>query len=268
MRALWYLCVAVFVAALTIFSGSIIQAGAGGPEEVFFKANQAQKEGHFEKAAEGYRNLIDSGYAGGHVLYNLGNAYIRLNRLGMAILQYERARQWIPRDADLQFNLAYARNLTLDAIPASAGFIGHTLFWIDSFNLKELFWAFAALNLLFWTVLLIRLFYRSEWLFYLFVMVLACWFISGLSFGAKWYQGKYDDRAVILNKEVTVLAGPHPGDTVLFKLHEGALVQEERLEDGWMLVHLPDRKRGWIQSEDAARIRTSGVKGERQAAGG
>ncbi len=190
MRVLGVIGVAAVVAALTIFSGTIMRAGADGPEEIFFKANQAQKEGHYEKAAEGYQNLINSGYAGGHVLYNLGNVYIRLNRIGMAILEYERARLLIPRDADLQFNLAYARNLTRDAIPASTGFMEHTLFWMDSFNLKELFWAFAALNLLFWTILLVRLFYRSEWFFYLFVLVLACWFHFRPFFRGKMVPGK------------------------------------------------------------------------------
>ncbi len=267
MRLLGTIAVVAAVTALMVLSGTIKRAGADGPEEIFFKANQAQKEGHYEKAAEGYQNLINSGYAGGHVLYNLGNAYIRLNRVGLAILEYERARLLIPRDADLQFNLAYARNLTRDAIPASTGFMEHTLFWMDSFNLKELFWAFAALNLLFWTILLVRLFYRSEWFFYLFVLVLTCWFISGLSFGAKWVQVKYDDRAVILKKEVPVMAGPHSADTVLFKLHEGAMVDEERVEDGWMLIHLPDRKRGWIRSADVGRIRESEVKGEKSVTG-
>ncbi len=267
MRLLGKIAMVAAVAALMVFSGTITRAGTDGPEEIFFKANQTQKEGHYEKAVEGYQNLIHSGYAGGHVLYNLGNAYIRLNRVGMAILAYERARQWIPRDADLQFNLAYARNLTLDVIPAPTGFLEHTLFWMDSFNLKELFRAFIVVNLLFWVVMFIRLFYRSEWFFYLFVLVLACWFLAGLSFGAKWHQVNYDDRAVILNKEVAVLAGPHPDDTVLFNLHEGAIVNEERMEDGWMLIHLPDRKRGWIRSGDAARIGASGVKTEPRKAG-
>ena len=255
MRVLLCLGAIAVAVALTIVPGTIAQAVDDGPEEIFLKAARAQKEGQFEEAAERYRSLIQSGYAGGHLLYNLGNAHIRLNQLGMAILQYERARQLIPRDADLHYNLQYARNLTLDAIPASKGFIGNTLFWLDSFNCNELFWTFAALNLLFWTVLLVRLFYRSEWFYYLFVLVLLCWFISGLSFGAKWRQVQYDDRAVILKKEVSILAGPHQGDTVLFKLHEGAIVNEERVDGEWMLIHLPDRKRGWIQSEDAARVR-------------
>jgi len=41
------------------------------------------------------------------------------------------------------------------------------------------------------------------------------------------------------------------------------MVHEERVDDGWMLIHLPDRKRGWIPSEDAARIKASGFKGEK-----
>ncbi len=242
------------------FQPSSALAEENRPEEIFFRAIQAQKEGHFEKAVEAYRHLIDSGYAGGHILYNLGNAHIRLNELGMAILAYERARRWIPRDADLQFNLAYARNLTVDAIPADPGWVGQTLFWIDSFTLKELFHAFALLNLLFCTALLIRLFYRPEWLFYVFIFFLAGWFLAGLSFGVKWHQITYDDRAVILKKELTVLAGPHAGDTVLFKLHEGAMVREERREDEWMLIHLPDGKRGWIPAGDAARINEQAIE--------
>jgi len=72
----------------------------------------------------------------------------------------------------------------------------------------------------------------------------------------KWYQLKTDDRAVILTEEVDVLAGPDPQDTVLFKLHEGAVAHHERSEDGWRLIHLTNEKRGWIRSLDLERVIT------------
>ena len=81
------------------------------------------------------------------------------------------------------------------------------------------------------------------------ILLLVFWVISGLSFGLKWYQLEADDRAVILEPELNVLAGPDLGDTVLFKLHAGTMVQVERSEDGWALVRLPDKKRGWVGND-------------------
>ena len=70
----------------------------------------------------------------------------------------------------------------------------------------------------------------------------------------KWARVHDDHRAVILEKEVEVLAGPHEGDTVLFKLHEGAVVEQERAEDGWRLIRLPDKKRGWLPEKVLERV--------------
>ena len=217
-------------------------------EEGFFKANQACKAGDFQEAIEGYLELIRSGHGGGQIYYNLGNAYFRTGRLGRAILEYERAQLLMPRDPDLNFNLSHARDQTRDAIEASLGFVETAFFWLGAFNLNELFWSFALLNLLLWATLIIRLFHKSEWLYYILLLILSTWFVAGLSFGLKYYWISSDDRAVILQKEVDILAGPEEDDTILFKLHEGTVVYQERSEDGWSLVRLPDKKRGWVKS--------------------
>jgi tetratricopeptide (TPR) repeat protein len=218
-------------------------------EELFVKANQAYRADRFQEAVDGYQQLLQSGDENGHLYYNLGNAYLRLNDLGRAILNYERAHLLIPRDADLDFNLRFARDQLEDAVAPSRGFIGRTFFWLNSMNLDELSWVFAVLNVLFWGCLLAKLFIRSEWIYYGLILLLVFWGITGLSFGLKWYQLETDDRAVILQPELNVLAGPDPQDTILFKLHAGTMVQVERSEDGWALVRLPDKKRGWVEND-------------------
>lgn len=228
-------------------------------EEGFFKANQAYKVGDFQEAIEEYLRLIRSGHRAAQVYYNLGNAYFRAGQLGRAILEYERAQLLMPRDPDLNFNLSHARDQTLDAIEESSGFVETSFFWLKSFNLNELFWPFALLNLLLWAILIIRLFYKSEWLYYLLLLILSSWFVAGLSFGLKYYWVSSDDRAVILEKEVNILAGPEKDDTVLFKLHEGTVVYQERSEDGWSLVRLPDKKRGWVKSKATGLISGGGA---------
>jgi tetratricopeptide (TPR) repeat protein len=225
-----------------------------GWEESFFKANQAYREGRFEEAIDGYVHLIRAGRGTGPVYYNLGNAYVKTDQLGRAIWAYERALCLTPRDPDLLFNLSHARDQTRDAVGNPRTSLETVFFWLGSFSLVELFWGFAAVNLVFWSVLLIRLFKRSEWFYYLLLLTMSVWLVAGLSFGLKWYQTTTDDRAVILQEEVSVLAGPNPGDTVLFKLHEGTVVRHERSEDGWSLIRLSDKKRGWVAADAIGRI--------------
>ncbi|UCF90722.1 MAG: tetratricopeptide repeat protein [Desulfobacterales bacterium] len=218
-------------------------------ETLFFTANQAYKEERYRKAVEGYRRLIENGYRNGHLYFNLGNAYFRLNDLGRAILNYERAHLLIPRDADLNYNLRYARDRTRDALPPSEDYVSQTFFWLNEFTLSELLGGFAAVNLLFWGILALRLVRRPEWSYYVWLLLLISWLVTGLSVGFKWYQLDSDDRAVILPEEVSVLAGPDSEDTVLFKLHAGTIVRQERREDGWSLIRLPDDKRGWVATK-------------------
>lgn len=251
-RFVWLNMVSVVILLQSVVG---VAAENKGLEALFSRANQAYGEARFQQAADGYQQLIQAGYENGVLFYNLGNAFFRLNQIGRAILNYERARLLIPRDGDLNFNLRYAHLLVEDIIPESQGFESVKLFWLASMKLEELFWGFAVLNLFFWAILLLRLYLRADWNFYLLLVFLVFWFIVGLSFGIKWYQVETDDRAVILDQAVNVLAGPDAKDTLLFKLHDGTIVNHERTEEGWHLISLPDEKRGWVKAEAIERIR-------------
>jgi tetratricopeptide (TPR) repeat protein len=234
--------------------GSHAQAQHGGGEELFFRANSAYKEGRFEEALAHYNELVASGYRNGHIFYNLGNTHFRLKDLGRAILNYERARIFIPRDSDLGFNLRQARDQMEDVVSESQSFVHTAFFWLDDLSPREVFRIFAIINIAFWGVLLVRLFARPEWSYYFLLTLAVLWLLCGVSFGLKRYQVDRDDRAVILPTELDVLAGPDVGDTVLFKLHAGTLAHFERSEDGWALIRLQDKKRGWVRGDAIARI--------------
>lgn len=244
-RFIWLSIVGLFlVCVLTVE----IKADSNDWQENFFRANQAYKAGQYKKAVSGYKELIRQGVINGHIYYNLGNAYFRMNRFGRAILNYERAHILIPRDADINFNLGQALDRIKDVIPESGGYISMNFFQLKSLTITEILWAFACINLLFWTFLFIRLFSRSEWTYYFMVTFLALWLMAGASFCLKWYMTATDDRAVILKSEVDVLAGPDSKDTLLFQLHEGTIVHQERTEDGWKLIRISVKKRGWVKS--------------------
>ncbi|MDD5722577.1 MAG: tetratricopeptide repeat protein [Syntrophales bacterium] len=223
-------------------------------EEDFFEANRAYKNEAFQEAIDGYLRIIEHGSENGHIYYNLGNAYFRLGYLGKAILSYEKARLFIPRDSDLNFNLSQAKNQTRDDVSDSQNFSLCNVLGLDGVNLCETFLVFTLLNVLFFGILCVRIFKKAEWGYYLSIFLAIFIGIGALVFVSKWHELINDDRAVIISKEVEVLAGPDPEDTVLFKIHEGVVVHHERAEDGWVLLRLSKDKRGWVKSDQLERI--------------
>ena len=234
---------------------SMAQANTGPSfVEQFFEANQAYKNHQFQQAADGYKHLIENGHENGQVHYNLGNAYFRLGDLGRTILSYERARLLIPRDNDLAFNLSHARNQTQDAAgdlqtSSSSDFLG-----LGGLNRYEVFFGFVLLNFLFFSLLCIRLYTKTEWTYYLSIFLAIVISIGVCALALKWYTWASDNRAVILSEEVAVQAGPDSRDTVLFKLHAGTVVRVERTENDWTLLQLSKDKRGWTESKQLERI--------------
>lgn len=227
-------------------------------EEMYFKANQLYKKGQYEDALESYLKILDLGYESGHLYYNMGNTCFRLDSIGHAILYYERARALLPRDADLDYNLRYVRNLTKDVIEREPGFLQAAFFWLDSLTVNETLWIFVVMNVIFWSLMIARIYIKDEWAFYTLIIVLVLWIVAGASAFKKYYDVEADRRAVIVAEEVDVLSGPVTGDTVLFRLHEGSIVQFEREESGWYLISLPDEKRGWVERGGVERINEGG----------
>ena len=240
---------------LMMVHGSTPAKNGETAEELFFAANNDYKEGRYDDAVAGYRTLIDRGYESGHLYYNLGNAALKLANLGEAILAYERARLFIPRDDDLAFNLAYARDRTRDAVSNEGGFAPVEMLGLGSVTLFEVFVVFTVVNILLFGILCIRLFTRREWTYYALIIAAILMITTTSAAALTWYANIYDDRAVVLTEEIAVRAGPDADDTVLFRLHEGTIVHTEQQESGWVLIHLSDEKRGWTEAADVARIR-------------
>jgi tetratricopeptide (TPR) repeat protein len=223
-------------------------------EELYFKANQYYKEGKFENALNTYNEVLENGRTGGDLFYNMGNTCYRLNLIGHAILYYERARNFLPRDPDLDYNLRYVKKLKKDAAEDPSDIFSGIFFWTRSLTLAETFLLFSIVNIFLWASFILRIYLKKEWTYYLPIILLVAWFVTGLSFGLKYYSTNNDNRAVVLTETADVLSGPDPGDTLLFQLHSGTVVTQEREEDDWKLIRLPDNKRGWIQSNAVEKI--------------
>lgn len=244
-------------ALLMIFS---MPAHSSDAEEHFIAANQAYKNGDYAQAVQLYSSLIEDNHTSGDMYYNLANAYLKSGDTGHAILNYERAKLLIPRDADLNFNRAFAQDKILDAQSLQPGLFKALFFWLDSITSDELFVVFALFNVLFFSMLIFRLFRKPEWSFTLMIILFVLWGMSGLSFALTWHNHLTDNRGVIVNREVSVLSGPDTKETELFKLHAGTIIEAERTEGDWTLIRLNDEKRGWIQMNKLGLIRPKNIK--------
>ena len=143
---------------LFLFTGVYAQQ----PKQLFQKANQAYQNQNFQQAIELYQNILGQGYQATEIYYNLGNAFFRLNNLGQAILNYEKALKLNPNDPDIRYNLELANLRVVDRLELPPRFF---LFeWWDSlktyFSLTQLTRLVAILFTLSILLLVLWLFIR------------------------------------------------------------------------------------------------------------
>jgi tetratricopeptide (TPR) repeat protein len=216
------------------------------------RANRLYESGSYEAARDEYEKLVNAGYRGASLYYNLGNAYFKLDRKGMAILFYEKALKLRPRDQDVRSNLEYARSLIEDRVEPrpQAWLVRRWTGMVGYFNLRELIGAAAAAYWLF-AAALIALIYAPSWrrplvrVAVTLTLALAVAVAGALS--RAYLEGQ--EGGVVLSKEVKVHYGPSDKDVVAFVLHEGTVVEIENVKDDWYQVSLPDGKAGWVKRE-------------------
>ena len=46
----------------------------------------------------------------------MGNCFYRLGQIGRSILNYERAKMFLPRDADLNYNMSLVKDKVVDDV--------------------------------------------------------------------------------------------------------------------------------------------------------
>lgn len=186
----------------------------------------------------------------------MGNCYYKLNKIGYAILYYEKALKLLPHDPEIKFNLELANLKVIDRIEMPPRFF---LFdWWDAvrhfYPINKLARLVITLYL-FTTVFLIVLFFvkRDRFrrivilLFSLSLILLLFW---GSIFILNINEEKENILAVVVVPTVTVESAPEESSTDVFILHEGIKVRLKDQRGEWVKIELPDGKSGWMKSEN------------------
>lgn len=227
--------------------------------EVFVEANSLYEQGTYDQAIEHYQAIVDGGAAGGQVYFNLGNSYLRNGELGKAVASYLRSRRLLPREEDVQANLGFARSSSKDAIdpPDPAPLLEALFFWHYGLSREEVLRLFVALNWLFWSTCVARLFWgRSETLRWTFMVLLILLLAIGGSAAASLLAP--GSVAVVIPQEIDAHTGPSGDSVIRFKLHAGTELRIEAARDGWLRVVLPTGEQGWIDRSWAEVVTDNG----------
>src|ERR1039458_3014626 len=83
-----------------------LSAAIAAPSDDLKAANQLYDAGKFAEAAAAYQKIEPKT---AEVYHNLGNAWFRENKLGLAILNYAQPRRLAPRDPDILAHLKFAQ---------------------------------------------------------------------------------------------------------------------------------------------------------------
>ena len=250
----------LIISSIILISTNSLTVNASEIFDVMEKGNTYYRDGEYEQAIEEYRKLVDEGYLGASLFYNLGNSYYRIGKIGLAILYYEKALNLSPSDEDIKHNLNFAQLSTVDRIqPLPAFFLFE---WWEGIlgSFSENGWAYIVFILYLLVIIIAASYFftrsiRQQKLILfsgvatLFILALA---VSLLV--VKMNRDATVKSGVVVEQFVTVKSSPDPKSTDAFVIHEGLKVNLEDKLDEWVKVRLADGKVGWIENNYVEQI--------------
>ena len=245
-----YLQIIVLVLTLSCGVGVTAQENP-----LFNKATEAYNQGRYDEAISYYEEILESGKHSAAVYFNLGNSHYKKNEIAPSIYYYEKALLLEPGDREIQNNLRFARNMTLDAITPLPQTDLQRFYKRLVFALSQEGWTYAGI---FFVLLFV-----STYVFFLgsktpnkkriglitslasLMLAVVCTTLSYLQ-----YRAYHEDQpAIIFAREIPVRSEPNERSTSAFLLHEGTRVQVLDSLDQWRKIELADGQNGWITAE-------------------
>lgn len=217
-------------------------------------ADSAYMSEKYKDAINLYSSIYKTGKVSPALYYNLGNSYYRTGDMAKAIVNYERAYQLDPSDADIKFNLDLARSKTVDQITPESEmfFVTWTKALIQSTTVNG--WSTIAVTCFVLTLVLVLvfIFYDNQLVkkisFFAAVFMFLV-FIFGNIFAFIQQDNLIKRRSAIVVIPATTMKGaPSDKSADVQTIHAGTKVYiDDASMIEWKGVHLEDGKKGWVR---------------------
>lgn len=226
----------------------------------FAKANQAYTAENYELAIKSYEQLLKTDLHSVEAYFNLGNAHYKLNQVGPAIYNYEKALMLDPENEDVLNNLQFAKQMRIDAVEAipenelesKASSIASAL-TIDE-------WAYASIMFLIITVLLFILYHYSQTagkkrLFFILMLLFAISTVVAIAIGFYAQNNLNNEQyAIVYAAEFTARDEPKTNSNASFIIHEGTKVEVIEEYNDWARIALENGSKAWVTLETIKKL--------------
>lgn len=246
---------------ITVFLLFLWGMASAQSEQLFKEANALYNSGKYEEAATKYLKILDGGVHSASLYYNLGNTYYKLNQVAPSIYYYEKALWLAPNDPDVQNNLQFAQNMTVDAIDSMPqGAIGK-LFRRIAGLLPYNGWAiFGVIFMGLFVVGFLEYYFsvgqRQKRLFFIAGFGFLFLSLAGIVLAYNEYTRERKEKpAIVFVKETSVRSEPNYRSEEIFLLHEGTKVNVEDGLGDWKKIALADGKIGWLPADDIKEVK-------------
>lgn len=220
-------------------------------QALFSDANAAYLSGDLARAVASYEALIAEGVTSPELETNLGAAYLREGKRGLAALHFERALFLDPGDDDARADLVEVRRGNVDKLEGESEEGGtETLARVlaplpggTAAALLISFWCLA------WILLALRLWKRLPWLGLATGLAFALSAAAAaVTWGAATGRRMALQRAVVVAPSTPAREGPAEKSVSHFEVHEGTTVRIEDQESDYRRIKLANGLTGWVPS--------------------
>lgn len=224
-------------------------------QSVFDQGNENYRKGNYQEAINAYESILKGKKESCDLYFNLANSYYKLNQIGPAIYYYEKALLISPNDKDIQNNLKFAKNRTIDDIKNIekvgferimrnfTGLVQYNTWGYISVGLGMLFLLFFTGYYFSQTTLVKRIFFVGMFIIPFFILAS----VGAAIFEKNLYQT--ERPAIVFEQIISVKNEPRENATEAFILHEGTKVFVLETVENWKKIQLTDETEGWILSE-------------------
>jgi tetratricopeptide (TPR) repeat protein len=242
-----------------LLASLLAQSGYYTPEEaqsLFGQANDAYEREDYLGARVGFQKLLDHGFGGPDVLFNLGTTFLAQGDLGAAVLYLERARRAGSSAPDVEANLAVARSKQLDQVVGGSSDEPFVQRVVAATSADATAWLFLATWDLGLALFLLLRFVRSRPTLTAIagMSIFALSLPIGLLVAAHVYVRETVSDAVVMAKTLPARELPKDTAKVSFEVHSGLKLRLLERSGKFVKVRLPNGLEGWTEQNGVAEI--------------
>lgn len=214
---------------------------------LFVKAGANYQTENYMDAIKQYETILNFGFESASVYFNLGNAYFKSEKLGKALLNYERALRLDPRDPDIVANLGFAQSI----VEVYGEDVGKGVFWsqarhqLRKISSEELSWLILILFFIWGGVVLLKVLNKIRMSSFI-SMFLSISFFLVISLGGYGIKQFEMNGASVVLAETKAKFEPMDNATDYFQLAEGVVVHKLKTKYGWHRIQRSDGRVGWV----------------------